>query len=72
MDPTMVDHGMFHGATNGKNVPHEMDDDTTRHLRDPWSRPCCTMEHAIVYSIVPDDACVDNSSMGQSTKKLFL
>lgn len=38
------------------------------HLRDAWSSPWCTMEHALVCSRVPSDASMDISSMDQPPK----
>lgn len=70
---------------HGINVPHRMDHMVhwsigpwcvpryIPHLRDPWSSSSwCTMEDAMVYSMVPVDASVDISSMRQSTTKLLL
>lgn len=74
MDTAMANHGMFHGAIHGKNVLHGIGHGTVHafivctrwyiswHLREPWSSLVhvgSTMEHAMVYSLVPDDASVD-------------
>lgn len=43
---------------------------TSRHWRDPRSGASCTMEHAMVYSmLVPDDASVEISSSGEPIKQ---
>lgn len=75
MDPTMVNYGMFHGVIHGKIVPHGIDHGavhgsmvcTMLPLWETRFSPWCIVEHAMIYSIVPDDASVNISSMGQPT-----
>ena len=71
----MANYGMFHGATHGKKhgKVHGVNHgtlhgiDVTRGLVHgaPWSTPW------FIYSMTPDDASVDISSMGQPRKKTF-
>ena len=39
------------------------------HIRDPYSSPWCTTEHAMVYPMAPDVARLDISSIDQITKQ---
>ena len=74
----MGDHGVFDCTTHRKYVPHGLGHapctmhGTFHDIR--VSRGLvhgCTMEHAMVYSMVPDDASVDLLSMGLPTNKVF-
>ena len=79
MDPAMVNHGMFHGATRGgKGAPCNgrwytvngpMVCTAVHRMACTLSGPWCTVKHSMVYSMVPNDARADISSMHGSTHR---